>query len=285
MKNKKRYVISCLALAFFVSCSSAPKRPAEVFVIQTMTETQLEIANQEADRGNFTVALPLLEEAWRLAVSTDRPNLRVRVAISRANTLFYLGRQAEAQAMWQSAEEEATAAGDAPLAGACRIYQNRSRLTGDAEIAADVLAKTEADYKIVKSDKLFAALAWTVIGLAQKDLEQFETAEKSILNALDIHEDDNYLEHAGYDWYLIGSVRSVAGNFAGAQTALDNALGFDRRAENTFALGMDWAAKGDVFKKTGDDESAVYAWSRAAEIFRTLALEDQAREVESRING
>jgi tetratricopeptide (TPR) repeat protein len=253
----------------------------------SMTETQLEVANQEADRGNYDAALPLLDEAWRLAVSTDRPWLRARVAISRANVLFYVGRRDEAVALWEHAEKEAAEAGDAALAAGARIYRLRSRLSSESEATdaeiAEIYAAVQAEMKNVKSDKLFTALAWSVSGLAQKGLGQFAEAEKSLRNSLSIHEDARYLEQAGYDWYLIASVRSVAGDYPGAQAALDSALGFDRRAENSFALGMDWAAKGDVFSKSGDREAAVEAWRRSAEIFRSISLEKQAQDAENRI--
>jgi tetratricopeptide (TPR) repeat protein len=282
---QKKLFLSVLCGFLLVSCSSVPKRPAEVFVLQTMTETQLRLANTEADRGNYTEALSLLNEAWRMAVSTDRPALRIRVSISRGNVLFYLGRQQEAEAIWEAAREEAEAAGDRVLAAACRIYRQRSVLGADASGAGEVLAAVQAELGNVKSDKLFTALAWTVTGLAEKELGRFENAEKSIRNALSVHEDGRYLEQAGYDWYLIASVRSVAGNYRGALDALDAALGFDRRAENTFALGMDWTARGDVLRKMDSEEAAVAAWRRAAEIFRSLLLEEQALAVESRIDG
>ncbi|MDR2048111.1 MAG: hypothetical protein LBP69_01515 [Treponema sp.] len=267
------------------SCSSVPKRPAEVFVLQTMTETQLQVANAEADRGNYAEALSLLTEAWRLAVSTDRPVLRVRVNISRGNVLFYMGRRQEAEEIWKAAQEEAEAAGDKALAAACRIYRQRSALSADSSAAWEVFAAVQLELGEVKSDKLFTALAWTVIGLAEKELGLFENAEKSMRNALSIHEGGRYLEQAGYDWYLIASVRSVAENYQGALEALDAALGFDRRAENTFALGMDWTARGDVLRKMEKEDEAVAAWRRAAEIFRSLLLEEQALAAESRIDS
>jgi tetratricopeptide (TPR) repeat protein len=279
----KAFLLPVLCGLLLVSCSSAPKRPTEVFVLQTTTETQLKLANTEADRGNYTEALSLLAEAWRMAVSTDRPALRVRVGIARGNVLFYLGRRQEAEAAWEAARKEAEAAGDRVLAAACRIYRQRGVLSANGSAAEEVLAVVQAELAEVKSDKLFTALAWTVIGLAEKELGRFENAEKSLRNALSIHEGGRYLEQAGYDWYLIASVRSVAGNYQGALAALDAALGFDRRAENTFALGMDWTARGDVFHKMGEEDEAVAAWRRAAEIFRSLTLEEQALAAEARI--
>ena len=264
MNNSVRAILALSAVFLFASCSSVPKRPAEIFTVQNMTETQL-------------------DEAWRLAVSTDRPVLRIRVSLLRGNVLFYLGRRDEAEALWTSAEAEALEAGEAALAAACRIYRRRSLLGGvDSSAAEEVRAGARDELKTLQSDKLHTALAWTVIGLAEKELGLFNEAEKSLQNALSIHEGGRYLEQAAYDWYLIASVRSVAGNYESALAALDMALAFDRRAENTFALGMDWTARGEVYRKMGEGEKAGAALRRSAEIFRSLGLDEQAAAVEKR---
>ena len=77
----------------------------------------------------------------------------------------------------------------------------------------------------------------------------------------------------------------MAGFPADAIAALDTALSFDRRAENTHGLAMDWAAKGEVYRKMEDEERAAASWRRSAEILRTLSLEEQAAAVEKRITG
>jgi hypothetical protein len=65
--------------------------------------------------------------------------------------------------------------------------------------------------------------------------------------------------------------------------ALGEAINFDRRAENSFGLAMDWSAMGSVFRKMGNEDAAALSWRRAAEIFRAMDKPAQAREVESRI--
>jgi tetratricopeptide (TPR) repeat protein len=271
-----------LAAAFLAACSSLPERPQEVFTLQNRAETQMVQANKEADHGNHASALDLLDEAWRLAVATDRPALRARVAVARGNTLFYLNRKDEAAALWKNAGAEAEAAGETALAALCRVHLLRGRL--DADNAAEVLGGVRAEMDALKTDALSTAFAWTVTGLAQKELGQSADAELSLMNALAVHEKERYLEQTAYDWYLIASVRSVAGNYAGAQAALDAAINFDRRAENSFALGLDWAAKGDVYLKTGNNEDAAAAWRRSADIFRAVNRDDQAAAVEKRLN-
>jgi tetratricopeptide (TPR) repeat protein len=259
MKNEKTKIIKIFHLYFFVfallfifllaSCSSVPKRPAEVFSIQSMADTLIGQANKEADQANYSEALLLLNEAWRLAVTTDRPALRIRVNLARANALFSLGRIDEAEAIWRSAEREARFPQDPLLEAACKIFRARSMLLVGRADPEETMALVLEELPKLKNDKVFYAVGWTVKALAEKELGNYAEAEKSVMNALSIHEKSNYLEQAGYDWYLIASIRSVAEDYRGATQALRKAIAFDRRAENTFGLAMDWAALGDVFIK------------------------------------
>jgi tetratricopeptide (TPR) repeat protein len=247
-----------------------------------MIETQLGLANKEADQGNFTKALVFLDEAWRLALLSDRPAPRIRVNLSRGNVLYSLGRTAEAEQIWRDAEAEADLAGEPVLAAAGRVYMARSRLMSGRLEPGEALALVEGEQNNLKSDKLLAAMGWTVRGLAEKELGRYAGAEKSLRTALSTHEGGNYLEQAAYDWYIIASVRSVAGNYPGALEALNQSLALDRRAENSFGLAMDWAAMGDVYRKMSRKEEARDSWRRAARIFRAMDMESQAREMEKR---
>jgi tetratricopeptide (TPR) repeat protein len=147
----------------------------------------------------------------------------------------------------------------------------------------EVLTMVQNEQNALMGDKLLSAIGWTVRGMAEKELSRYEEAEKSIRNALSIHDGGRYLEQAAYDWYLIASIRSMAGNYAGAIDALNRAISFDRRAENTFGLAMDWSALGNVFRKMGQEDAAAISWRRAAEIFRAMDMPARAREVEGRI--
>jgi tetratricopeptide (TPR) repeat protein len=278
---------AALAAAFATACSSAPKRPAEVFSVRNMTETQLELANKETDRGHYETALELLAEARRLAVSADDPKLLIRTGLSEGNILFYLGRGEEAQRAWAAALAEAEAAREEELAAVSRIFMARSRLISPSgetpgDGAGEVRAQVQNEMSKIKS-RSYTALGWTVTGLAEKALGRWDDAESSINKALDIHKKDNYLEQAAYDWYLIASVRSVAGQYAAAREALEEALAYDRRAENTYGLGMDWLALGDVLTKAGDTAGAETAYRRSAEIFRSIGLENEAAETAGRL--
>jgi tetratricopeptide (TPR) repeat protein len=271
-----------LAVFALGACSSAPERPAELVTLRNETETQLNLANREADRGNYEGALTFLEEARRLAASTDRPPLLIRVGLSQGNVLFSLGRIEEARACWNDALAEAEQAGEEELAAAGRIYLARGALLLGEETPEKVIAAVSGELTRLSRDKLNSALGWTVIGLAEKELRRWAEAENALTKALDIHEKDRYLELAAYDWYLIASVRSVSGRYDPALEALSQALALDRRAENSYGLGMDWLALGDVYQKAARGDEARAAYRRSAEIFRAIGLEKEAAEAEGR---
>jgi tetratricopeptide (TPR) repeat protein len=336
-----------LLLITLGACSTAPRRPAEVYTIRGAAVAQLELVNREIDRGNYEQALEYIGEARRLAVNTDDPLLRVRSALSMGNILFFLGMTADAQEAWQGALYEATIADNDELTAICRIYIARGRLlqiiwtrenaaaqtgagaapgaaasdptagpVGDPAAEAplpgaatgiapgavgidevigsptgnssrgmeaamefgDIRARITEELRHVRKDQLATALGYTVIGLAEKELRRFKEAETAFRRSLTIHTAENYLEQAAEDWYLIASVRSVSGNYAGALAALDEALILDRRAENSYGLGKDWMAMGEVYTRMGRGTEADAAYIRASQIFNSIGFTEDARE-------
>jgi tetratricopeptide (TPR) repeat protein len=281
-ENKTTAFYAGLALLFLLclaSCSSAPKQPVEVFTVRNSARARLEQANQEAERGNYSLALNQVLEARRMAVSVDDPPLRVRTGLSMGNCLFFLGRREEAEAAWLAALDEAETWGDAELAAISRIYLERGKLLTrlarmDGSAASDtdkaglreILLRVREELGAIKTDRLSIALGWIVIGLTEKELGRYKEAEDALKRALAFHENERYLEQAAYDWYLMASVFSVSGRYDEAIAALNEAMKFDRRAENVYGLGKDWLAAGDVYARAGKPAQASAAYQRAAEI-------------------
>jgi tetratricopeptide (TPR) repeat protein len=278
-------VVICCQLLFFAACSSAPKRPAEIFTMRKMAESQMDMANKEADRGNYASALDMLAGARRLAISADDPGLRIRTALSQGNALFALGQAGEAAAAWNSGLAEAEKGQYKELVALCRIHIARGALLAESgtEKARSIRDEVNRELSSVGKDKLDTAFGQVVIGLAEKALSHPVEAEAAIKKALAVHEKGRYLEQAAYDWYLIAATRSQAGKYADAQTALESAIALDRRAENSYGLATDWRALGDVYKKAGNIAGAESAWHRSAEIFHSLDLDAEAENTEKRL--
>jgi tetratricopeptide (TPR) repeat protein len=276
------------ALCLGTACSSAPRPQAETFEQRDMAEAQLDLANKEADRGNYETALLLLNDARRIAVGTDDPSLRIRTGLSRGNVLFSLGRQEEASLIWNAALAEAEEFGSQELGALSRIHLARGAiLSAGAGSGIDPALREEVNRNLghIKSDDFYAAFGWVVMGLADKALGRLDDAEASIKKALALHEKRRYLEQAAYDWFLIASIRSLAGRYPDAREALASAISLDRRTENSWGLAMDWRALGDVHKKAENAVEAQTAYRRSAEIFRSLGMEAAAEEAENRLPG
>ena len=292
--NNYPWLFIFLFIVVFFGCSSAPKKAVEIRVDRNVAIQQLNLVNQLVSRGRYDDALRGLREARRLAVSTDDPYLRMRTSISRGDILFAMGRHDEAFSEWDSASLEGDASGEPVLASLARIFAIRARLVllangtdaGTDAIAEEYKAQINREIAIVRNDEISSATGYIALGLAEKALGHWTEAESAVKRALDIHEKGNVLEDAAYDWFLIASIRSVAGNYDGNEGALEalrSAISFDRRAENGFGLASSWQAMGDVSQKAGRMQDAQAAWRRAAEIYRAIGLSSYAERIEGQL--
>jgi len=277
-------LLSLSFLLFSLSCSTKPKNPGDTYNTRKQAEAQLAVGNKEADRGSFELALIILNEAMRLAVTTDDPSLRIRVGLSRGNVLLSLDKREEAETVWNNALGEAEKMGNSELIAISRIHIARGRLLSPEGKAGAQSIRDEVNRNLaqVKSDRLYTAFAWMIIGLAEKELGRYAQAEAAVRHSLEIHEKDLYFELAAYNWFMIASFRSLAGDYTGARQALEAAIVLDRRVENSWGLASDWRALGDVNRKAGDSNAARDAYLRAAEIFRALRNEEAAVDALSR---
>ena len=286
------FLETVILFIFFAGCSSAPKKPVEIFTSRSMAANQLNLANQTANQGRYEDALLILGEARRLALSTDDPQLRIKTSMGRGNILFALGRHDEAFGEWDAAAAEGDASGEGKLAALARIYKIRGTLVrlpneksgNDTDAAAEELkTRLVREMAAVRSDSLSTAAGYVTLGLAEKQLGRRAEAESAIKRALDIHEKNLSLEDAAYDWFIIASIRSVKGEYDASLEALKAAINFDRRAENGFGLASSWKAMGEVYKKAGKAEESRAAFARAADIFRAIGLNEQAEELKEQL--
>jgi len=124
----------------------------------------------------------------------------------------------------------------------------------------------------------------TVMGVDDRELGSYTEAEAAVRRSLDIHVKGRYLEQVSYDWFVIASIRSLAGNYEAALQALRTAIDLDRRTENSFGLASDWRAMGDVYKKAGNETASGQAYLRSASIFRALGNNEEASALEKMAN-
>jgi tetratricopeptide (TPR) repeat protein len=275
-----------LFLFFLVAaCSSAPQRPAEITAQRGLAQSQLELVNREAERGNNAYAAELLADARRIAVAYDDPELLVRTGIAAAAIYDQSGAAEEAEKALREARGVAEEEGNAALLALCRLAAARVALRArprDAETARDAGREARAALAVFAKKSLNAAAALTLAALAGKEAGDYAGAAAALRAALAIHLEGRYLEAAAYDYYLIASVYSVSGEYEKAREALRGAIRLDRRAENSYGLGMDYLAQGDIYRKAGDAAAARAAYRRAEAIFRAANRNAGAETAASR---
>ena len=268
-----------------VSCSTAPKNPGDVYTLRTSAESLLESANKDAGRGNFANALLLLDKCKQNAILADDPSLIIRTCLSRGNVLLALRRTKEAFAEWDFAIGEAERFENAELLSVSKIFRARGNLNSGRAGAQAVLDEVNSESLNIKKDRLYLAFSWQVKGLALRVMGSYRQAEDAVKRSLEIHEKDSYLENASYDWYIIASIRSLAGDTTGALAALDTSIALDRRIENSWGLAASWRAKGDVYSKASRQNEADEAYRRAMAIYLAMANQDEAAETERRMRN
>jgi tetratricopeptide (TPR) repeat protein len=279
----KRNIVIFAASLFIFSCSSQPKNSGDVIHIRTQTEKELALANREAGYGNYEVAQGLLEECKRKAILTDDWSLIIRCGLSLGNVLFSLGSGDEAFLEWEKAVQLAQKHGNRELLSISRIYYARGTLISGGASAQSVLDEVNREAANIKDDKLYLAFSWQVKALTYRSLGSFREAENAVKQSLAIHEKEKYLENASYDWYIIASIRSMAGNTQGALDALEAAIKLDRRVENSWGLAANWRAMGDVHRKAGNNQAANEAYLRAKEIYTAMKKYSDAAEIDKRM--
>jgi len=276
-------ILTLLIIFGLGSCSTAPKITGDVNVIRRTVEIGLESVNREVGQGNFVNAENFLIEYKRLAILTDDSSLIIRVCLSYGNVLLSLGKANEAYAEWDNAIAEAQKSNNKELLSVAKIFKARGDLLLEKGTPQSVIDEVNREIVNIKNN-LFTAYSWQTKGLAQRATGSYGEAEESIKKSLDIHEKAKALESVSFDWYTIASIRSLAGNSEGALKALETAITFDRRIENSFGLAANWRAIGDIYRKMGRNEDALEAYKRSRAIFKAMGNENEVTDVDNRMS-
>ena len=274
-----------LMILIYASCSSAPKNSGDVYHLRLQAEDGLEAANREAERGNFENALSLLTGFKRNAILADDLSLITRISLARGNVLYSLGRTDDAFAEWDYALKEANLLGDSELLSVAKIFYARGNILTGRKTARAVLDEVTFESANIKKNRLYIAFSWQVTGLALRELGLWSEAEEAMRKSLAIHEKDNRLENASYDWYTIASVRSLSGDISGAVRALETSINIDRRIENSWGLASSWRALGDVFRKAGRERDALDAYRRSRSIYIDMGNDFEVEQLDKKINN
>lgn len=279
-----------LVLALFISCSSAPKRSMQVSTIYSSASEMIESANGSILTGDYEKATFFLTAAETQAMSIDNYDLLSAVALARCS--LYLSynppkiEQAQnqvelAQSYIKNCSNPTKQASIVELSRV-RVKVSMARIS-DAEKpdTSSLISKLEENIKGVKGDPYYEAQFIQVSGDVYKLDSRYTEADKAYTAAAKAFTDNRYLSEIGICWYKAAQVRSLAGNKDAALAAMEQAIFYDRAAENSMALGTDYYAVGLILLKGSAGETerqkAADSFNHSADIFASIKMDELSK--------
>lgn len=296
----------CISV-FFIACSSAPKRQMVYSDITSRAYENYEKANGAIVRGEYDKAEKYLEDAYALAVSVDKNDLICKILLSAVTYRIQypvvdmmeldFRLPVSVDALLSDAKVAASLSDEKQkpvLESIIRVYECRAKLfkaqnDEDSITNSEIQKLLDAEIKNLSKDPYYLAFLYRTKGEWSSFLMNYKDAAEDYEKAAEIHTKNRYLYEIAYDWYLCATCRSKEGRKDEALKAIQMALKYDRDAENTSAIAQDYMAAAYILcKKNPTDEdrkSAVFYAERAAQIYKSIGLLNQAELCEIWIEG
>ena len=278
------------AALLLTACSSAPKRSMQVSTIYSTAYEMIESANACILSGDYDKAGFFLSAAENQAMSIDNYDLLTDASLARCSLSLsvnppdietaerYVGfAQGFVKNCVNPKKQQALVA-----LNEVRIETAKGNLDENANVnISALLNKLEENKKDVKGDPYYEAQFTLAQGDVYKLKKDYVQADKSYSTAAKEFTDNRYLSEIGISWYKAAQARSLAGNKDDAIKAMEQAIFYDRAAENSLALGTDYYAVGLILAKgsptPGEKERAVEAFTHSAEIFTAIDADELAK--------
>ena len=278
------------AVLLLTACSSAPKRSMQVSTIYSTAYEMIESANACILSGDYDKAGFFLSAAENQAMSIDNYDLLTDASLARCSLSLsvnppdietaerYVGfAQGFVKNCVNPKKQQALVA-----LNEVRIETAKGNLDENANVnISALLNKLEENKKDVKGDPYYEAQFTLAQGDVYKLKKDYVQADKSYSTAAKEFTDNRYLSEIGISWYKAAQARSLAGNKDDAIKAMEQAIFYDRAAENSLALGTDYYAVGLILAKgsptPGEKERAVEAFTHSAEIFTAIDADELAK--------
>ena len=269
-----------IAACLLTACSSAPKRSMQVSTVYSSASEMIESANACILSGEYDKAGYFLSAAENQAMSIDNYDLLTAAALARCTLNLSLNPpQVEtAQKYVDYAQGFVKNCAD-PKKQQAIVSLSQARVNvaqGNHNVNLEGIKKD------LKGDAYYEAQATQVEGDVFKLKKDYVQADKAYTAAAKAFTDNRYLSEIGICWYKAAQARSLAGNKDGALQAMEQAIYYDRAAENSLGLGTDYYAVGLILMKGSPSASektrAKEAFIHSAEIFTAVKEDELAKK-------
>mgnify|MGYP002623975318 CR=1 FL=1 len=282
--------IMVISLNCLISCKSAPKRAMIITSVYNSAFEEIASANGCILTGDYATASALLDQAYIKAMSIDNYELLVSSSLSYISlTLSYKAAKIdEAYAYLKRAKEfvpySSMQKKQEALITLNEIRIKTSELTSAASQNFDLQALLKdliQAEQIIKDDPYYLAQFKSAAADLYKAKKDYISADQLYVEAAQMYTKKRYLSEIGITWYKAAQVRSLAEKKSAALEALENAIYYDRAAENSLALGTDYYAKGTILLKGNPGQSekkeAQFAFRHSAAIFDSISQHELAQ--------
>lgn len=260
-----------IVLTVLGACSSAPDPPAESRRVRDRAAEYATIGNGYFQRANYEMALQFFELGLSENMLVDHLPGIVRSHNSIAKVYLAVGRFDAAGAELNRALEIARDL-DAPqelakthtLLGelAMRMENNQAALS-ELNRAREILLEAAFEVDSVLLHNL---------GTAHARNAEYSDAERYLRQALDKNLTDNSWAKTAGNYYMLSSIASRQGDFDRALQLMEQALAFDKRAENSIGIAADLVGVGRIYERKEQLDEAYPFYLRALRIYLGLNL-------------
>jgi tetratricopeptide (TPR) repeat protein len=274
---------AALLFALAAGCSSAPKGTGESYAVRNKAAEYSKLADQALGRGEYDTAVKIYREALEADSSIDNVAgaAGLHASLGRAYLAAGLGAQAErefASAIEYARISGARSAAALATAGLGELLYSK----GDREGA---LARFEEALGLASGDEAAAAVALHDAATAKAALGREAEAEADLAKAASINRKLKRPTELASNHYVLASIRSRAGDFPGAMTAILAALESDKKAENGPGIAQDLAAAASISLRAGKKQEAYDYWTRSFDTALAANRPESVRKALAALSG
>ncbi len=271
----KKYSILSFAVAFFFFaplCSFAAKKDASMVntLVAEEADRTFEIANKSLAAGDLRKAANYFVSAYKLAFSIDDTDLLTRICLSSISfkiasvSMGYDEAHLSGTYLASSTAELFDKAimfskfpgnsNGAVLSGVCEIYSVRLALSeGKSDYQGYISVLTSAE-KVLSKETNYLAQLYRTKGDVYMRSGNYASARDFYQKSADMNTKNKVLGEIGMDWYNVARSCSLGGKKKDAINAIEQAIKYDRDAENTSGLGADYLAYAKILMKGNPSE-------------------------------
>lgn len=278
-----------LSVFLLFSCSSTDKRSMADYTIRNQASSDLDLATKNILCARYSAAKKNLDSAYQKALSVDDSSLLCMIDFSYIS--YELSQGTDEQAVQKAKDHLAEAKWFASVSGLeslkeiARLYEARILLAEND--FAKALSIAEENPKVLEKDYYYKAFRERLKGDIYKARKNYDSAEDAYKKAIELHTKNRYLVEIGLDWYKLAQVNSLKGDKNKAIESMENAIKYDRDAENSVALGLDYHAYGLILVKgkpsKEEIQKALKSWEYSNRIFDAADLPDYKEMNDSKI--